>query len=171
MVGVNALARETGAARSTISERMRRGQTADQIRKEMEARKGQLLPMNRSKGQGRPEVNSEYDMVVQRKSQFEEMEGWKLRRQRALAERQEIENALRRGELLPVSYVRQWASRFLIEGRDELMKGPSELQDALANESDPRKCAALLRAWVDRVIAKFSESERLWNKGDAAGGG
>ena len=68
----------------------------------------------------------------------------------------------RRGELMPVSYVRQWASRFLIEGRDELLKGPSELQDALAAEDDPRKVNAILRAWLDRAIAKFEQLKTLW---------
>ena len=69
---------------------------------------------------------------------------------------------LRRGELIPVAHLRQWGTRFLIDARDTLMTGPSELQDMLAAESDPVKCAAILRAWLERVMAKFHQLDRLW---------
>jgi hypothetical protein len=69
---------------------------------------------------------------------------------------------LRRGELMPVSYVRTWASRYLTDGRYTLLAGPSELQDTLAAETDPLKVNAILRAWLERVMGKFHRCERLW---------
>lgn len=165
-VGVNALARECGVSPTTISERMRRGQTAEQIRREYAARKG-VAPTKRGKrsdGQGRaPSTPNEYDMLIESRARFEELESWKMRRQKALAERQEIENMLRRGELMPVSYARLWGVKCLTAFKDELLKGPSELQDALAAESDPVKCNAIVRALMERALAKLQQLEVLWN--------
>jgi hypothetical protein len=67
------------------------------------------------------------------------------------------------GELMPVSYARFWGLRFLIEGRDILMNGPSELQDSLAAEADPLKVHAILKAWVERIMERFYRLERLWS--------
>ena len=155
-VGVNALARELGVSSATISFRMKRGQTADQIRREFAQRRGE------TPGKDKPTGKREYDLLIEGRERMDELSKWKLRRAKALAERQEIENMLRRGELVPVVYVRQWASRFLIEGRDELLKGPSELQDALAAEDDPRKCNTIVRAWLERAIAKFEQTKTIW---------
>jgi hypothetical protein len=69
---------------------------------------------------------------------------------------------LRRGELMPIRYARLWGLRFLIDGRDELLKGPSELADALAAEADPLKVAAILRAWLERAMGKFEQLRMLW---------
>jgi hypothetical protein len=63
---------------------------------------------------------------------------------------------------VPTAYLRYWGVNFLIGTRDELERGPSELQDALGAESDPQKCGAIVRAWVDRVVAKFYKLEALW---------
>ena len=61
----------------------------------------------------------------------------------------------RRHELIPISYVRIWASRFLVEGRDLLLGAPGELADILAAESDPLKVSAHLQRWVDRTIQRY----------------
>ena len=58
--------------------------------------------------------------------------------------------------------------RFLTDGRDMLLTGPSELADALASESDPLKCAATLRTWLERVMGKFHQLEKLWGADDEA---
>jgi hypothetical protein len=157
-VGVNALAREVGQSATTISKKLRAGKTADQIRREAAQRHG-TAP---STAPGRPPLPSEYDLIVRGREHTNALDDAKLRRAKALAERQEIENALRRGELMPVAYVRQWASRFLTDGRDTLLAGPSELADALAAETDPLKVAANLRAWLERAMGKFHQLDRLW---------
>jgi hypothetical protein len=154
-VGVNALARECNLPQSTVSSMMRRGMTADQIR----ARAGRRTEAQPPKP---PTIPGEYDLVIQTKERIDALEDAKLRRARALAERQEIENALRRGELMPVSYVRKFAFRFLTDGRDEMLRLPSELADALAAETDPREVTAILRAAMERVLAKFEQLNEIW---------
>lgn len=161
--GVMALARETGLSAQAISMRMKRGQTAEQIRDAVAQRKGQT----RSHGQEKKALGKhEYSLVLKGRERIDAMDDAKLRRAQAQAERQELENMLRRGELIPVAYVRQWATQFLTDARDTMMAGPSELQDGLAIETDPVKCAALLRAWLERVMGKFHQLERLWGVSD-----
>jgi hypothetical protein len=163
-VGVMALARETGLSGAAVSKKMKAGQTPDQIRKAAAQRKG-IKPPN-TKGPGRPpSTPTEYDLVIKGRSRMDAMEEMKFRRAKALAERQEIENMLRRGELMPVAYARKWGIQFLMEGRDELLKGPSELADDLAAEADPVRVKAILLTFMERVIAKFEQLEMLW-KGD-----
>lgn len=157
-VGVSALARELGVSAATISMRMKRGQTIDQIRADFRHK----THKKGGQGIGKPPTGGEYDMVVASRTRYEQLEDAKLRRAKALAERQEIENMLRRGELMPITYARQWGIRFLMDGRDEMLKGPSELADQLAAETDPLKVQAILRAWMERVIAKFEQLEMLW---------
>jgi hypothetical protein len=164
---VNALARETGLPKQTVSERMRKGQTVDQIRIYAAA-------LGRSPKNGfphvvappgspeSPEAAGAYELIVRGRQRLEAIDDAKLRRARALAERSELENALRRGELMPVSYIRTWGSRFLTDARDTLLTGPSELADVLAAETDPLKTAAILRNWLERVMAKLHQLDQLW---------
>jgi len=158
-MGVSALAREVGLSAAAVSKKMKAGQTPDQIRQDAARRQGR----GPSHGPGRPPLPSEYDLIIKGREHTNALDDAKLRRARALAERQELENMLRRGELLPVAYARQWATRFLTDGRDTLLAGPSELADTLAAETDPLKVAAILRAWLERAMAKFHQLERLWN--------
>lgn len=78
------------------------------------------------------------------------------------AELKKIEVMQKRGELMPVSYARLWGTRFLVAAKDEMLKGPGEIQDALATESDPFRCRVIVERWVERVLAKFCELEKLW---------
>ena len=169
-IGVCALARETRLSAAAVSQKMKAGQTPDQIRRDAARRQGRApsdtrgpgkLPSN-SRGPGRPPLASEYDLVIQGRAHTNALDDVKLRRARALAERSELDNMLRRGELVPVAYIRTWGTRFLVDACDTLMTGPSELQDTLAAEADPLKCAAIMRAWVERVMAKFHQLDRLW---------
>jgi hypothetical protein len=79
-----------------------------------------------------------------------------------LAELRKIEVMKARRELVPVSYMKLWGTRFLVAAHDELLRGPGELADALAAESDPVECAKIVRAWVERVLQKLCECEKLW---------
>jgi hypothetical protein len=160
-VGVSALARETGQSPASVSKKLKDGQTPDQIRQAAAQKQGRA-PLSKRKGPGRPPLASEYDLVIKNREKLNAMEDAKFRRAKALAERQELENMYRRGELMPVAYVRQWATRYLTDGRDTLLAGPSELADTLAAENDPLKVAAILRVWLERVMAKFQQLEKLW---------
>ncbi len=156
-VGVSALARECGVTPAAISQKMKKGQTPEQIRADFARRQGRA-----PSGPGRPPTSSEYELVLQGRERLDRLDEMKFRRAKALAERQEIENALRRGELMPVAYVRRWGAQFLTDGRDTLLAGPSELADTLAAETDPLKVAEILRAWLERAMGKFHQIERLW---------
>ena len=153
-LGVNSLARETGLPKQTVSERMRKGQTADEIRiyasvRGRSAQKEFSCPAAPPKS---AESQGAYELIVRGRERLEAIDSAKLRRALALAERGELDNMLRRGELVPVSYIRTWGTRFLVDARDTLMTGPSELQDTLAAEADPLKCAAIMPcAWVERA--------------------
>jgi hypothetical protein len=166
-MGVSALAREVGMTPAAISQKMKAGKTPDQIRQEAAQRQGRAPKVTskakgNSRGPGRPPLASEYDLVIKGRQRLDAIDEMKLRRAKALAERQELENAFRRGELIPASYVRQWGVRFITAAKDELLRGPSELQDLMATEADPQKCNAIMRAWVERVVAKVQELQRLW---------
>jgi hypothetical protein len=87
-------------------------------------------------------------------------------KENALAELRQLELMEKRRELIPVSYVRVWASRFLTEGRDILLNGLGEMQDKLASESDPAKVAEILRFWLERALLRFLETETLWGGGE-----
>ncbi|HEY2525796.1 MAG TPA: hypothetical protein VGI29_12105 [Candidatus Binataceae bacterium] len=161
-VGVTALARETGFTPAAVSKKLKAGHTPEMIRAAGARRQGRAY----SPGPGRePKTKGEYELIQEAHARGDAMEDAKLRRAKALAERQEIENMFRRGELLPISYVRTWASRFLVDGRDELLKASSELADGLAAESDPVKVSAALRGWAERVIGKFEQLRSLWEGG------
>lgn len=168
VLGVSALARETGVAKSTISERMRRGQTADEIRAYAAMRDGRSPKRASTRGAVSPRThessttNAEYEIVLRGRAKLEAIDDAKLRRAQALAERSELDNMLRRGELVPVSYIRTWGSRFLTDARDTLMTGPSELQDMLAAEGDPLKVSEILRGWLERTMTKLHQLDRLW---------
>jgi hypothetical protein len=78
------------------------------------------------------------------------------------AKLRQVEYQERSGELIPVSYVRYWGVNFLIAAKDEMLKAPSELADTLAAESNPRAVEEVLRRWVERVMNKFHQLDRLW---------
>jgi hypothetical protein len=84
-------------------------------------------------------------------------------KERALAELRQLEVLEKRGEVIPLAYVKHWASNFLIQGRQILEWGPAEMQDELAAESDPAKCREIVGRWVERVMERFYQTESLWN--------
>jgi hypothetical protein len=82
------------------------------------------------------------------------------------AKLRELEYQQRSRQLLPLAYVRVWAMRFLVEGRDLLLNGRNELADQLAAETDPQKVAAILEGWTDRVMLRYFQLETLWGGGE-----
>jgi hypothetical protein len=94
---------------------------------------------------------------------LEAIQDAKLRRARALAVKAELEIERLHSELIPRVYVRQWSTRFLSYSRGLLLKGPSELGDAVAAESDPVRVNGILRNWVDRTLAALYQPDELWS--------
>jgi hypothetical protein len=149
-----------------VSAQLARGRSFDDIRRYAAVKRGEVDPGAKMPADAptvyMPPNQSEVDQIVEARSQAMELEDAKLRRVRAMAEGSEIENMVRRGELLPVHYVEKWLTRYLIDARDELLRLPSELGDAVAGENDPVKARAILAAGVDRVIKKFDMVRNLW---------
>jgi hypothetical protein len=83
-------------------------------------------------------------------------------KENALAELRQVELMEKRRELIPVVYVRHWGLTFLIEARNTLERGPSELRDELASLSDPIRCGEVMQKWVDRVIHHFYQLKTMW---------
>jgi hypothetical protein len=80
----------------------------------------------------------------------------------SLAEKERWMAALRRlqyqersGELVRACDVRLFCTRLLIEARDILVSGPSELADELAAETDAQRVQEILRRWSERVAERF----------------
>jgi hypothetical protein len=154
---------------------MRKGQTADQIRIYAAMRDGRSphraaalvvpcpsLPKS-------TQAPTEYEAIERGRERLDAIEEAKLRRAQALAERQELENQKLRLELIPTVYVRQWTANLLTAARDGLTEGVGELENVLAAQSDPVTCAAIVRAWIERMIATLYRADCIWtapNKGE-----
>jgi hypothetical protein len=79
------------------------------------------------------------------------------RKEHLQADLKQVDLEQRRGNLVPVAYVRLMASRLLVGAKDILLAGPSELADRLAAESNPYEVEAMVQRWVERALAKFVE--------------
>jgi hypothetical protein len=167
-LGVNALARETGLPRQTVSDRMRKGATAAEIRLYAAMRErrspghtpatvASLLGSQKSR-----EAATEFDATLKVSNTLEAIADARLRRAQALAEKQEIENQLVRSQLIPRVYLQEWITRLLGHCREVLVKGPLELRDVLAVEVDAAACAATLHTWVVETLSKFAQTDELW---------
>jgi hypothetical protein len=167
-LGVNALARETGLPRQTVSDRMRRGATASEIRRYAAMRKcrsPECTPAAVSISYKAPkfrESRSGFDATLEARDRLEAIDDARLRRTRALAEKLEFENQQLRCQLIPRVYLEEWTKRFLGYAREVLLKGPSELSKVLATEADPLKCNEILSSWVRQTMAKLAETDEVW---------
>jgi hypothetical protein len=92
-------------------------------------------------------------------------------KENALAELRQLEVLEKKGELIPKNYVRHWGLNFLIQGRQILEWGPTEMRDELAAESDPVKCEAIVRRRDERVLDAFYRLEVLWTLAPGEDGG
>jgi hypothetical protein len=85
------------------------------------------------------------------------------KKEAALAELRRVELMERTKELLLASDMRLFASRLLVEAKDILLAGPSELRDVLAAESDAHAVERTLQRWVERACDKFYQLS-LWTQ-------
>lgn len=97
-LGVNALARETGLARQTISDRMKKGATASEIRvyaamreRRPPQRKPTAIAVQRKAPKFR-ESGPKFDATLQAQDWLQAIDDARLRRMRALAEKLALEN-------------------------------------------------------------------------------
>jgi hypothetical protein len=167
VLGVNALARETGLPKSTISDRMRRGQSADQIRVYAAIRQGRLPQRTSGTVASLPNPNkstgtrTEDKAILRGRERLEAIDDLRLRRITALAVKEELEIQRLRASLVPTAYLRMWSTRFVAYSRDALLI-VVELSELSATEDDPVKCNQILRDWVERTVAGIYQQDNLW---------
>lgn len=87
-----------------------------------------------------------------------------LRKERALADQQEIKARQMAGELVDRDEISRWVSDMIVRTRDTFLRIGPELGDRLAVTSDPLECRRLV---TDKVMEGL-EAMREWGK---AGGG
>jgi hypothetical protein len=158
-IGVNALSRETGLPATTVSKMMTRGKTPDDIRAYAKLKFGERTPDGAPPvAPATPTVSDpkEFDIIMQTRSQVFELEKAKLRRARALAERQEIENLVKTGELYPISEMRRFMFQYMMDGRDQIARLP-ELAEEMVSIDDPVKARQVLADYGERIMAKFGQ--------------
>ena len=147
------IARLAGISISRVNALRQQGRTdgeivaaAQQRREQMVLRDFPTVPVNGHAADG----------AVSYAASLAEKEKW-------TAELRKIEVMRQRRELMPVVYFRYWATKFLAEAKDLWLRGPSELRDQLASETDPICCEALVRGFVEQVVGRLYQCERLWN--------
>jgi hypothetical protein len=153
------VARLAGCSHVLAGRLLKRGLTPDEIIERIKENK--VREANRAASNGSPSPPLDLP-VVPITSNGSLYAYHQARKEEALADFRRIQVMEKQRELIPVSYVRRWASEFLIQGRQILEWGPSELQDELAMESDPLKVRAILDAWVARVMERFSRLTSLY---------
>jgi hypothetical protein len=166
-LGVNSLARATGLPRQTVSDRMRKGATPAEIRlyaAMRESRRPERKPAavaTRSEARKFRQRRLEVDAALQARGIREAIDDARLRRVKALAEKQELENQHLHSQVIPRLYLEEWTKRFLPYAREMMLEGPSELSEVLATVADPLKCSEFLRSWVTRIMARLAETDEL----------
>ena len=170
--GVNALARELDLPEPTVSKLMSKGKTRDEIRAYAAIRHGEPIPPPKEPDPPKPadppppteeqQRKSEYDLIIEMREMARELEEAKLRRAKALAEKDELRNRVEKGELLPKNYVKQYCLRFLYDTKFQIDVMPSEFADVLAAEPDPRKTEAILQTMMDRLRHQLEEMYKFW---------
>jgi phage terminase Nu1 subunit (DNA packaging protein) len=84
------------------------------------------------------------------------------RRAIALADAQEIANAVKRGELVELERVRVWGEGLVKTTVDLLTRIPGQTQDRHASETDPAKCGEVTMGEIQRAVDEIRKMEELW---------
>jgi hypothetical protein len=145
-----------------VAQKLRQGKSVNQILKEAENRRTKQMLRQY------PWVPVDSDEDVASSVTFAQAQAAK---EQALSELRQLEVLEKKGELIPVAYVRHWGLNFLIQGRQILEWGPTEMRDELAAESDPIKCEAIVRRRDERVLDAFHRLEVLWTLAPGEDGG
>jgi hypothetical protein len=149
------IAKLAGVTPQRVSQKLRQGKSVNQILKEAETRRQKQMLRQF------PWVPVDSDEDVASSVTFARAQAAK---EQALSELRRIEVLEKKGELIPVAYVRHWGLNFLIQGRQILEWGPTEMRDELAAETDPVKCEAIVRRRDERVLDAFHRLEVLWTQ-------
>ncbi len=100
-------------------------------------------------------------------SKFESIDSAKARKERALADKRELEVAKQRGELVPLVAVRDAEVRLAHLLRDALLAIPARVASDLATMDDVHAITQLLEGEVTGALAALSRGFDLGRDGDA----
>jgi len=157
--GATALARELGADHSNVARMMREGKSPDEIRakyaaraelkrrgigvrgKPLTAAPGACFTSDASQAQPANQPDSSSESIQKIADSLAEI---RLRKETALTIATEIANEQKRGELVPVAWVRSWCSEAIKTFSGFVTRLPTELRDRLAAESDPFAVESML---------------------------
>jgi hypothetical protein len=96
-------------------------------------------------------------MSRQLETQFEAQ----ARKERALADKNELLVLQLRGEQAPIEAVKSWFSDVIVRHRDTLMNMSEELQDRLAVEDNPVKCREMVESECNKALHILSDYATL----------
>jgi hypothetical protein len=155
------VARAAGCSKQLASRLLKRGFAEAQIVERVAERKAREAARAATTNSHRaPALVNGLPSVVIPFPSFAESEA---KKEHFLAELRGLQVMRERGELVRTCDVRLFCARLLVEARDILEAGPSELADTLAAEADPARCEAIVRAWTDRAVEKFHRLT-LWSE-------
>ena len=95
-------------------------------------------------------------------SQEESFTSAQRRRVVALADAQEIANAIKRGEWIELKRVQVWGEGVVKNTIGLVMRVPGQLRDPIAAETDPVKCDEMMTGELKRVVGEIQKMEELW---------
>jgi phage terminase Nu1 subunit (DNA packaging protein) len=130
------LSSRSGFTILTVRRRMNRGETEEQIIAEGQARSVSLKD---------PEEDDESFIQAQ------------TRKERALADQNELKAAHMAGTLVSREAVDLWVSTMILRARDVLLRIAPELRDKLAHETDSAIVGDLIDREVRRALSELAE--------------
>ena len=92
----------------------------------------------------------------------EQISNAQRRRVIALANAQEIANAIKQGEWVELKRVRTWGEGVVKNTIGLVMRVPGQLRDPIAAETDPVKCDEMIAGELKRVVEEIQKMEELW---------
>ena len=92
----------------------------------------------------------------------EQISNAQRRRVIALADAQEIANAIKRGEWVELKRVQMWGEGVVKNTIGLVMRVPGQLRDPIAAETDPVKCDEMMAGELKRVVEEIQKMEELW---------
>jgi hypothetical protein len=158
-VGVRELARRVGVSGHLVSRKRRQGKSDEQITREAQLRANLL----RIQGKSGKAVSIAPTSDWKRRTQEEDVEDFasaQARKEVALANLRELEEAEKRRNLLPADEVRDAVNGMVIGARAKLLVIGDELADKLASTSNAIKCREMVDERVAQALAELTEYPR-----------
>lgn len=143
--GVSEIARAAGCSTSTVSNKLKRGKTREQIIQEAQDYRDQQA--NQPPKLVTPEDGESFANAERRK-------------EIAWANLRELELATKSGELVPVAEINAWMAGCIVEARNILIRIAPELRDKLAIETDPAEIDRLISVQIDRALFQLKEFKK-----------